>query len=414
MTFAPPVAVLQPSNGGLALARTLGRRGLDVEVIATPSDSHTARTRHADGTVLPAFADAPHAWLDALRQRATRGPLALVAGADEATEFLSRTRNELPDSLLTFEARDDAHLPLMNKTLAYELALAAGIKVPLTRSVATYEDLDAVADEMPYPCVLKPVLTHLWRPIFGLHRVLLAHGADELVRHGRQALGADLTAIVSEYVPGGDAHVEEAILVRADDGSFPMQFGCHKLRQSPSGFGAASLCESAPMPESLAMARTLLAHTGFVGVAGIETKRHAETGEYYFIEANVRLPTQFALGDAAGADASWRTYATLARLPLPPRPEPKMGVRLLFPELELAELRRFANGERGPSGPHSWREFVRGYRRIREVGVLDVTDPGPALELAGKSMRRRLRRRFMRARGSDDAANAAPPPSGAD
>jgi predicted ATP-grasp superfamily ATP-dependent carboligase len=240
--------------------------------------------------------------------------------------------------------------------------------------------------------VLKPVLTHLWRPIFGHDRVLLAYNAGELMAHGRKALGAGLETIVSEYVPGGDDHVEEAILVRAADGSFPMQFGCRKLRQSPSGFGAASLCESAPTTESLAMARALLEHSGYVGVAGVETKRHADTGEYYFIEANVRLPTQFGLGDAAGAEASWRTYATLAGLPPGPQPEVTMGVRLLFPELEVAEMRRFARGERGPSAPKSWRDFTRGYHRIREVGVLDPRDLGPARELAGKSLRRRLGR----------------------
>ena len=391
-TVNPPVLVLQPSNGGLALARTLARRGIDVEVIATPGDSHTARTRYAKGTVLPNFADDSEAWRRALVERASNGPLVVLAGADEATVFLSRMRSELPDSLLTFEGRDDVHLPLMDKTESHALALASGIKVPLTRSVTNQAELEAVAAEAPYPCVLKPVLTHLWRPIFGHDRVLLAYDADELMRHGRKALGAGLETIVSEYVPGGDDHVEEAILVRAADGSFPMEFGCRKLRQSPSGFGAASLCESAAMPESLAMARTLLTHTGYVGVAGIETKRHADTGEYYFIEANVRLPTQFGLGDAAGAEASWRTYATLAGLPPGPKPEIKLGVRLLFPELEVAELRRFGRGDRGPNAPKSWREFTRGYRRIREVGVLDPRDLGPAVELAGKSLKRRLRR----------------------
>jgi predicted ATP-grasp superfamily ATP-dependent carboligase len=171
-----------------------------------------------------------------------------------------------------------------------------------------------------------------------------------------------------------------------------MQYGCQKLRQSPPGFGAASLCVSAPMPESLEMARKLLEGAGFVGVAGIETKRHAGTGDYYFIEANVRLPTQFGLGDAAGAEASWRTYATLAGQPLGPARTPRAGVKLVFPELEAIELRRLVRGERDSLPPVTFTDFVRGWRGVRELGVLDLRDPGPGLAIAGSVLRRRIDR----------------------
>jgi D-aspartate ligase len=389
----PPAIVMQPSNGGLAVARTLGRRGIDVEVLTTAGDRHAGRTRHARGTEMPDIAKAPEAWLEALRARGRRGPVVVLAGADEATEFLSRHRDELPESLLMFERADDVHLPLMDKTSSYDLALAAGVRPPWTAFVRSAEDLERTITEAPYPCVLKPVLTHRWRPIFGHDRVLLAYSGDELRAHGEKALGAGLDTIVSEYVPGGDDCVEEAILTRAPDGSFPMQYGCQKLRQSPPGFGAASLCVSAPMPESLGMARDLLTSTGYVGVAGIETKRHAETGDYYFIEANVRLPTQFGLGDAAGAEASWRTYATLAGISVGPAPTPRMGVKLLFPELEAIEVRRYLRGDRSSeSSPKTLGEFVRGYRGVRELGVLDPRDPGPGLELVGRALRKRVDR----------------------
>jgi predicted ATP-grasp superfamily ATP-dependent carboligase len=392
MAGLPLALVLQPSNGGLALARTLGRRGVPVRAIATEGDAHTSRSRLAHGQVLPTFAEAPDRWLACLQSFGGTEPVVVLAGADEASLFLSENRDDLPDNLLFFERLDDVHLPLMDKTLSTQIAIDSGVTVPWTRAVENADDLERAIVEAPYPCVLKPVLTHLWRPIFGHDRVLRAYGGDELRAHGEKALGAGLATIVSEYVPGGDDHVEEAILTRAADGSFPMQFGCQKLRQSPAGFGAASLCVSAPMPESLRLARTLLSHAGFVGVAGIETKRHAITGEYYFIEANVRLPTQFGLGDAAGAEASWRTYASLAGLPLGPAPSAEYGVRLLFPELELAELRRFARGDRTDSSPESFGQFVRGYRNIQEWGVLDMRDPGPMLALASGILGRRIGR----------------------
>jgi predicted ATP-grasp superfamily ATP-dependent carboligase len=390
MSPGPPLIVLQPSNGGLAVARAVARRGVPVEVMATPADSHTARTRLARGSVMPSFADDPQAWIAALDERAARGPAVVLAGADDASDFLVRERARIPAALRTFESQDSAHVPLMDKTRSFELAAAAGVRAPWTRTVSTAAELEQAVAQAPYPNVLKPVLSHVWRPILGQERVLLAHGPDELRAHGRRALDAGLATIVSEYVPGGDDCVEEAILVRAADGSFPMQFGCAKLRQSPHGFGAASLCVSAELRDSLELARTLLAHSGFVGVAGIETKRHADTGDYYFIEANVRIPTQFGLGDASGVEASWRTYATLAGLPLGPPPAQRNGVKLVFPELDVKELRAYLRGERSADRPDSLRGWLRSWAGTRELGVLDLRDPGPALELARDSLRRRL------------------------
>jgi predicted ATP-grasp superfamily ATP-dependent carboligase len=78
--------------------------------------------------------------------------------------------------------------------------------------------------------------------------------------------------------------VEEAIVVRAPDGSYPVRFGCRKLRQYPVGFGGTSTGASATLPETTAMAMAILDRAGFVGMAGVETKRDVLTGRRYFLE----------------------------------------------------------------------------------------------------------------------------------
>src|SRR5215212_7708497 len=103
----PPAIVMQPSNGGLAVARALGRRGVDVEVLTTAGDRHAGRTRYARGTEMPDISAAGDVWIETLSRRARSGTVVVLAGADEATEFLSRHRDELPESLLMFERADD-------------------------------------------------------------------------------------------------------------------------------------------------------------------------------------------------------------------------------------------------------------------------------------------------------------------
>jgi predicted ATP-grasp superfamily ATP-dependent carboligase len=342
------------------------------------------------GEVLPPLPEGRQVWIERL---AAMGDCVVVTGTDVASEFLAAERDSLPESVRTFESADQVHRTLMNKSSAYEIADRAGVRRPWSLTASTRAELESAVAKASYPCVLKPALSHLWRAQFGDDRVLLMHGPAGLEAAGARALDAGLEVVVSDYVPGGDDAVEEAILVRVRDGSYPVAFGCRKLRQHPAGFGAASLCVSAPIPESMELARRLLDEAGFVGVAGIETKRHAETGDYYFLEANVRLPTQWGLGDAAGVDASWRLYATLAGLELEEQAPPRQGVKLVFPQLELHAAYRTLRGEPGPG----LLRRLADWRGAGDLGVLDPRDPGPGLALARTALSRRLSRISARA-----------------
>jgi D-aspartate ligase len=388
---APSAVLLCPYNGGLAVARALVRRGQPVTVLAGPGDSFTSRSRGVHGEVLPPLDEGRDVWLERL---AAQGSSAVLTGSDLASELLATERAALPSAVRSFESLDGAHLALMSKPRSYEIADAAGVRRPQGAFVSTIEQLDAVAGEMSYPCIVKPALSHLWRGLFGDDRVILADSPAQLSEECRRPLDAGLELVVSEYIPGADDAVEEAILVRAEDGSFPVEIGCRKLRQHPAGFGAASLCMTAPVSESMEMAKRLLDAAGFVGVAGVETKRHALTGEYHFLEANVRIPTQWGLGDAAGGDSSWRLYATLAGLPLGPQPPIRPGVKLVFPELELHAAFRALRSRNG-DGPGLARR-LRSWRGAGDRGIFSVRDPGPGLALVRRAAGARATRVFGR------------------
>ena len=105
----------------------------------------------------------------------------------------------------------------------------------------------------------------------------------------------------------------------------------------------------------------------------------------------MRIPTQFGLGDACGVDASWRTVRDAGPAAARRRSRRQVdGVRLLFPELEAQELRRFLAGERGDDRPPTKLAWLRGPGRgTREVGVLDPRDPGPGAGAGRRSIDRR-------------------------
>lgn len=386
------MVVLDPFSAGLAFARRITGLGGRVTFLIDPSEPEVSHSRRTDSLVVP-FEPDGEPWLAALRQLAYGGEKLLALPAtDRGSDLLVRAEPPLPDNVVTFERAESAHLALMDKNRADEIARRAGVNVPWTTTLGSLADFERVEAEAPWPCVLKPVFSHEWRARYAGDRVFLVADAEQARSLLSRPLGDGVAMLLSQYVAGGDHDVEEAIMVRLADGSYPVRFGCRKLRQWPPGFGMTAVGESSPLPETTAIAEKVLEEAGFVGIAGVEVKRDASTGERWFLEVNVRMPGQWGLGDACGADASARLVATMLGADLGPRPEPRAGVRMVLPELDIhvvaPALRKVPLRQRPLL---AWR-MLRPYFGARELGMMDPRDPGPGLALARKSLRRRLGR----------------------
>jgi predicted ATP-grasp superfamily ATP-dependent carboligase len=385
----PHVVVLDPLTPGLALARTMTRLGACVTVIE--DKPFVACSRNVESVIAP-YQSGGEAWLQALRGiAASIGPAVVLTGSDRGSELLARAP-DLPGNLFVFERAGGAHAALMNKDESARIARRARVNVPWSARITAEDELARAVAEAPWPCVVKPTLSHEWREHYGEERAFLASDAQTAKRLLRAPLEKGLEMQLCQFIPGGDEDVEEAIVVRVGDGSFPVRFGCRKLRQHPPGFGSTALGESSALPETMAIAQRVLDEAGFVGVAGVETKRDPDTGERWFLEVNVRLPAQWGLGDACEVQASRRLVAVLSGRRLGGAPPMRPGVRFVRPEIDwhgVAEVVRAAPALRRPG--LLWRAS-RPYFGARELGVLDVRDPGPLLRLAREFVTRRLRR----------------------
>lgn len=380
----PDAIVVDGNVGCLSLARTLVKRGVRVHVLARSEFDYLTRSRHVHGRILPPLPGAAEQWLAVLLDLARGGERLVFSGSDAATELLIRNRDSLPSSLRSFEGASDAHLALMDKGTLYEIARTAGVRIPWTRRVTTPDTIAEAVAEVDYPCLIKPALSHLAGRL-GNTRPVPINNASDLRERLTAAVALGVEMLVSEYVPGGEQNLEGAITIRAADGSFPLAYGRRKVRQYPLDYGVGTMHASARVPEAIAMARKLLDAAGFVGVSILEAKRHAVTGELVLIEINVRVPGGFGLGDACGVDASWRLYATLAGLPLEPQARQREGVKTVLPFLDFLAARA-----RLRQGDISWRELLLSYRGVRDVGVADPRDPGPAILWAPRVARRLL------------------------
>jgi predicted ATP-grasp superfamily ATP-dependent carboligase len=384
--------VLEPHSSGLALSRAMVRAGARVTNVVAPGHDWETRSRGVEKVIAP-FGDDGEPWLEAIQRLAASGEeLALFPMTDRGSELLAKQAHRVPANARAFEVSGAGHLALMDKETADGIARAAGVNVPWTRVVHSVEELGELAEEAPWPCVVKPIYSHQWRGRYGEERVFVVRDAEEAAGRLERPLRDGVGMLLCQYVPGGDADVEEAIVVRLADGSYPVCFGCRKLRQSPRGFGATAVGFSDPLPETTALARAVLDETGFVGVAGVETKRHPDTDERWFIEVNVRVPAQWGLGDACGADASRRLVAALAGRELGPAPSPRAGVGIVVPLLDATVVRELLAEAPPRKRPALLLRLLRPYLKARELGLLDPRDPGPGLAwaraLAGRAPKR--------------------------
>jgi predicted ATP-grasp superfamily ATP-dependent carboligase len=393
----PHVVVLEPESAGLALARAMVRAGARVTQVVAPGHDWETHSRGVEH-VVAAFDGDGGPWLEAIERLAANedGELAILPMTDRGSEMLVMARERLPSNARAFERAGDAHMALMDKQTADGIARRAGVRVPWTQVVGSVAELEALAHAAPWPCVLKPIYSHEWRGLYGEERVFVVHDAQEAARLVERPLRDGVGMLLCQYVPGGDADVEEAIVVRLADGSYPVAFGCRKLRQSPSGFGATAVGFSDPLPETMAMARAVLDAAGFVGVAGVEAKRHRDTDERWFLEVNVRVPAQWGLGDACGATASTRLVAALAGRELGPPPTPRAGVGIVVPVLDVKVVRERLRAVPPWRRPLELLRLLRPYLKARELGLLDPRDPGPGLAGARAVLARRLGRRLGR------------------
>ena len=374
------LVLLLPNDGCLTIARAVGRRGVEVHALTTDEYAYVLRSRYVSGgRVMPDIRRHPEAWVSQLN---ASGPAVLISGSDAATEWLVAHRGELDPELISFETSDGLHTELMDKQRLYEIAAAAGVRAPWMHHASTRAELDELLPGMTYPCVMKPTMGHVAKDLVGVGTLRMDSQAD-VIEHAGRLLELGVPVLLTELVPGPETLLEGAVVVRDADGNYPLEYGRRKIRQWPLDYGVGCLMEAADVSETREMNRKLLDITGYVGVAACETKRHAQTGDLYLIEINVRVPGAFGLAQACGVDGPWRLYATLAGLPLGPQPEQINGRKMMLPQKEAAALaKRLRARDVTP-----W-QVLKSWRGTRDFGAFALDDPKPLFSLVRRLARK--------------------------
>jgi predicted ATP-grasp superfamily ATP-dependent carboligase len=186
-----------------------------------------------------------------------------------------------------------------DKYQTIELARSVGIPVPQTWLIRSPQDVSALPP-LPFPIVVKDRFSVRWveeRPVFG--SVEYAYSRESLVQKAQARLEKAGDVLVQRFVGG----VGIGFSCFALDDGIRLPFQWQRIREvDPRGSGSSSRKSVALDPQIADFSRALITKLRFQGIAMVEYKREAATGDPVLMEVNGRPWGSIQLAIASGID----------------------------------------------------------------------------------------------------------------
>ena len=294
----------------LAIARSLGRRG--VEVHAAPSDfsSPALKSRYiAAAHRLPPYPLDPKAWEKALAALiAQQGFLKVVPTSDSGLFMLRHHAAALGRERIGI-ANDEALEIFSDKANTRGLASAHGVAVANGMLLGAGDTAEAVAASLGLPLVLKPRASYALGDIKTKRTALVVRDPDALEAELRS--GAWDGCVAESFFPG----VGVGVSVLASDGRLLLAYQHRRLRESSETGASTRRVSERVDPALLAAVEPLAAAARLDGVAMFEFRVDRRSGRHVLLEVNPRFWGSLPLAVAAGADfpALWWDLAVHGR-----------------------------------------------------------------------------------------------------
>ena len=365
--------VLGGAHGSLAIARSLGRRGIPVWLVTADNplasfSRYVARSLHWRG---PRADGALDFLLELGRRHGLQGWV-VFAGSDEDLQFVARNHAALGGFFTLTTTPWDRVRWAYDKRSMNTRAEELGIACPRTCYPRSRNDLAPLG--IPFPVILKATVHE------GRNRFVDAKAwrvDDERTLLARYDEAASLVGpggvMIQELIPGdGTAQLSYAALWHR--GKPLASLVARRRRQFPITFGFTStFVETIERSPVEAEACRFLASLEYSGLVEIEFKYDAREGSYKILDVNARSWAWIAIGAAAGIDFPALQWRLAAGEDIAPH-RGRAGARWLYVSRDLAAaVCEMLAGTLSPLA------YLRSFRRPSAWAVFAWDDPLPAL-----------------------------------
>jgi predicted ATP-grasp superfamily ATP-dependent carboligase len=375
----PTAYVIDMGANGLAVARTLGRKGVPVIGVDNRPKAPGFVSKYVTRLLTDNIQKDPGAVLDSLLQAAQgqdrKG--VIFPASDAAVLFLTNNERRLSEHFLFMAPPERVREAMVNKRLQYEEAVRLGIPVPETCFPNGPDDLTTIEDTVRFPAFIKPLYSHVWSTAFANKGFVVNDRADLGEKMEKVfASGHEVMVQTIMSPPGEDLYSVGAYFGR--NGYVSPDFCWHKLRQYPPSFGVGSLVESAHQSEVRELALRFMKGLGYQGIGYVEFKKDRYDGAFKMVEMNARTGQTNALQAAAGVPLVLFQYCDLIGQPLPDVHDYPDGIIWWDSLNDLESFWRL--NQRGEITAFQW---IQSVARVDVHAYFAISDPAPLIRRYG-------------------------------
>jgi predicted ATP-grasp superfamily ATP-dependent carboligase len=392
----PVVLLPAVRQGGLGIARSLGRIGVAVYAVDPGPRSPASLSRFCKGrfewNLEAAPASESVAFLLHLANR-VGGKAILIPTTDSAALFVADHAQQLRASYLFQDQKPETAHALANKASMFHVARRYGIPAPETFFPQSEAGLLAFLETAAMPVVLKCL--DAGRPLRrSAPAVQIAHSrAEAQDMYSRMQDPEVPNLVLQEYIPGGDD------TIWMFNGYFNRDSQClfggtgKKLRQCPVYTGAT--CLGVCLENGVVVNTTLrfMKDIGYTGILDLGYRFDARDGQYKLLDVNPRIGSTFRLfvGED-GMDVARALYLDLTGQPVPAS-SPRYGRKWIVEDDDLLSgIRYYRDGKLKVA------DWLKSFHGVEETSFLSLTDPLPAAGMAISDLRRLGAKIFRRGR----------------
>lgn len=350
----------------LVAIRSLGSRGVSVTTGSQNQWNTGSLSTFADRHITyPSPRDDPDGFIDALERELTTREYEMVLPIDEPTlETVVKHRSRLEEHTNVPFLPYEQLLVGLDKRRTIEAARRFDIPHPRTLFAADV-DLRSAVDVLELPIVVKPYRE------FSAGSVSVCDSFEALERTVRQTTKEHGPVLLQEYIPhGGERGVYTLYNESGELAGLTVQ---ERLRSNPPEGGPSTYRETVEDPELVALADEFLTALDWRGLAMVEFRIDARTGEPKLMEINPRLWGSLALSVCAGVDFPYLLYRSAIGETVEANPRYDVGVRAQYLVGDCLQVLKRDDRARAV------REFLTPPSRPHCYDIESMRDPLPAV-----------------------------------
>ena len=297
----------------------------------------------------------------------------LLAGGDEELEIIAKNRETLADKFRLDLSNPVAQLMMLDKLATYNAAKEAGVATPRFWQVWSETDIHRLRDELVYPLIVKPKVSHVFQKKFKA-KFFVAEDFDQLLEAYRIAESAKVETLLVEKIPGPDSRYCSYYTYLDEEGNALFDFTKRIIRRYPINMGLASYHITDRVEHVRELSLKLFRHVGLQGLANAEFKYDERDGQLKLIECNARFTAGNSLVAKAGFDLGNFVYNRIVGIPQPPLTDFRTGLRLWDP---LRDWRAFL--ELRKRGELTFLQWIASVMHSSSISYFSWRDPLPSI-----------------------------------